>query len=469
MTRVLCYGAVMAIALATVAAAAPVSVDRDQAARAHMAAQIQDREEASLQLVQNAQSATWDQAVATLTTAWNRLNSRRSMGGSDSRDNVPAEQAVLAAMEEVVALSLAEPLPVTADRFPAIARQWGVLAQSKRDLERNGLPASVRYPEMDRGRVQTVSAALTAQDRVVATALRSTADEMEPSVSAALATVKNPQTLDAALRTSLGLSMQSLCGFEPYIDRSMSGPEMMPRANSILPPSLYARINEKCDAYYVARHWSPQELNRKDPLMSTGSASGFRFTIPARYAPPTADEIRRAIMREAAEHGGAVVLDENRLLLSGENTIARGFGNAINRASPMAGIGMGGYSKSAPGFVQTIKSVRRKRCTASTLGGYVCVFDIDVDLEPNARGASLGGPLQALAQSMNTQGPRELTYRFDFTRVGWRSPDLARQFEENSNQAMVSFLRAVGSAAAGAAAVICNVGSGANESWAQNC
>jgi len=469
MIRVLSFGAVVIAALTSGAMAASDGSDVGRATRAHIVAQIQDRHEPPFLLARDQQSATWDQAVVTLRSAWNRLNSRRSMGGDDSRDNIPAEQTVLAAMEQIVELSLAEPLPVTVERYPVVAQQWGVLAQSKRDLELNGLPASQRYPQMDRGRLGAARAALTAQEEVVAAALRSTADEMKPSVSAALATAKDPRTLDAALRSSLGISMQSVCGFEPYIDRSLSGPEMMPRANRILSPALESEINEKCSGYYIARHWSPEELRRKDPAMSTGSAPGFRFTVPARYSPPTADEIRRAIMREASEYGSAVLLDENRLLLSGENTIARGFGNAVNRTGPMAGIGFGGYSKTAPGFVQTIKSVRRKRCTASTLGGYVCVFDIDLDLEPNARGASIGGPLQALAQSMNTQGPRELTYRFQFTRVGWRSPDLAKQFEESSNQAMISFLRSVSSAAAGAAAVICNVGSGANEAWAQNC
>lgn len=291
-----------------------------------------------------------------------------------------------------------------------------------------------------------------------------------------LAQAGDASALHAAFSSELGIPMRSVCGWEPFIDRSLTGPDpfppatqMYPRNYKLLPERLMTQAYAKCLELNIRRTWSDGEMARKDPVMSTGAVDGYRFSVPAKYDPPTADEIRRVLMREAVQNSAAIALDDNTLLLSGENELTSDLRDRLNALMPMAGMSIRSAGANAPGMLQTILGVERGACNAAQDGGYRCSFLVDVDLGPNAAAASVDfGPLSAMAERMNTLGPVEVSYRFVFTTRGWRSPDMAALIQEAGRKSMQSMYSAIGGAAGGAARTICGLGQGGNDAWISN-
>lgn len=223
----------------------------------------------------------------------------------------------------------------------------------------------------------------------------------------------------------------------------------------------WSPVFAKCRSMEVDLFWSPAEMTRLDSTSSPPIVRQYEFTIPQNYDPPTADEIRRAVMREVTSNSAAILLDKSTVLLAGSNAVARDFSNASNLMIPISG-----GRRYAAGMLQTIKGVERLSCAKSRLGGYDCKFLIDVDMRPNAAAASLDyGPLSALASAFSRQGPVELNYRFRLTNVGWRSKELGEEVAQSDARTMNAFYNGNSKAAAGAKSTLCSIGNGDGSLW----
>lgn len=414
----------------------------------------------------------WDEVAASLKIKWRALNSRGSFGPAGARSNLPHEREIIAEMEELVMLSIATPAPATLADAPPYARYWGLVKQAHRDST-----LSLAASDSDRGkdgeRLDKVKAALDEAATRMRLALTTAYSRDEGLLVERIGSAIDASTLDAAFRSELGLPMRSVCGWEPFVDRSLTGPDPFPRSAEIypqvydlLPPTLSASAGSKCLELDIRRTWSAKELARKNPVMSTGEVKGYRFDVPAKYDPPTADEIRRTMMREAVDNSAAIAVDDDTLLLSGENELTSDIRNKLNALMPMAGMSIRSAGVNAPGMLQTVLGIERGTCTAASEGGYRCKFLVDVELVPNAAAASVDfGPLSAMAERMNALGPVEVSYRFELTSRGWRSPDMAALIRETGRRSMQSMYSAIGGAAGGAARTICALGQGGNDAW----
>lgn len=317
------------------------------------------------------------------------------------------------------------------------------------------------------GYIERVRTAVNeAEASLLATSRASMPGADEAALVTAATAAPNINALDAVLRP-LGFSWRDVCRYGPYIDTS-GGPVTTSSYDSrLLPARLGEVLSERCLESSKAYYWSAGELQKVDPAEKRSMLAPENYTVvvPATYGQPTADDIRRALMRELLTELATVQLDSESLLVSGMNQVGSDINGAFARAGINAGMGLGrsGVSARSPGMILTFQSVRRVNCARAVQGqGYTCRILLDLGLSPNAAQKQIGlGRLGEVVDRFNAVPAIERRETFVLTRRGWRSPTFGDALARDQQRNSLRFYDAVAGASSASQRALCALDDGA--------
>lgn len=122
-------------------------------------------------------------------------------------------------------------MPTTSQRLGAYARLLGIVSDADSRLRRNQLAATAKIDGPANELLRKVRFEIGALSKSMPEQLVVAVAGFAPVTLERAALADNPSALDAALSANVGLPMTAFCGWGPFVDRSLAGPERLPNTD----------------------------------------------------------------------------------------------------------------------------------------------------------------------------------------------------------------------------------------------